>query len=276
VPGTANASTLARIFVGCGPSPSGSGAAGGSCPFPVPGGTAPGSYHLRLFANSGALLATSGNFQVTAPVVASLSVSPASVVAGGSVTASWSGIASPSSGDSIGLYTPGSANASFISRIYVGCGASPTGSGAAAGSCPFPIGSGVPAGTYQLRLFANSGFTRLATSGNFTVTAPPAVTVSASPTSVARGGVVTATWSGISNPTGTDWIGIYAPGASNLSYLSWMYVSSCAQIMGSPRASGSCAMVVPASIAAGTYEIRLFPNNTYSRIGTSNAFTVTP
>ena len=274
-PGSSNAATLARIFVGCGTNPSGSGVAAGSCPFPIPVVTAPGSYQLRLFANSGALLATSANFTVTASAVASLSVSPTSVVAGGSVTAAWSGIGSPTSGDWIGLYTPGGASSSFVSRIYVGCGGSPSGSGAAAGSCPFPIGSGVAAGTYQLRLFANNGFTLLATSGNFTVTAPSGTIVSASPTSVARGGAVTATWSGIATPTASDWIGIFSPGASNTSYMSWMYVS-CAQVMTSPRASGSCAMSVPTGIAPGTYQIRLFTNNTYTVIGTSNAFTVTP
>ncbi len=275
-PGSANASFVSRIYVGCGGSPSGSGAASGSCAFPIGSGVSAGTYQLRLLASNGVtLLATSGNFTVTAPVVTVLSVSPSSVVASGSVTASWSGIGSPSSGDSIGLYTPGSANASFISRIYVGCGASPSGSGAASGSCAFPIGAGVAAGTYQLRLFANSGFTLLATSGNFTVTAPSGTTVSASPTSVARGGTVTATWSGIANPKAGDWIGIFAPGASYLSYVSWMYVS-CAQVMTSPRASGSCAMSVPAGIASGTYQIRLFSNNTYGVIGTSNAFTVAP
>jgi subtilase family protein len=274
-PGSANAAVLTRVFVGCGPNPSGAGAASGSCPFGIPGGTGPGSYQLRLFASSGALLATSSNFTVTAPVVTTLAASPTSVVAGGSITAAWSGIASPTSGDWIGLYTLGSANASFVSRIYVGCGASPSGSGAAAGSCPLPIGSGVAAGTYQLRLFANNGFTLLATSGSFTVTAPSGTTVSASPTSVARGGVVTAAWSGIASPKAGDWIGIFAPGASNSSYVSWMYVS-CTQVMTSPRASGSCPMGVPAGIASGTYQIRLFTNNTYTVIGTSNAFTVTP
>ena len=36
--------------------------------------------------------------------------------------------------------------------------------------------------------------------------------LSVSPTTIAAGGAVTVSWSGIANPTATDWIGLYAPG----------------------------------------------------------------
>ena len=41
--------------------------------------------------------------------------------------------------------------------------------GAAAGNVPFAIAATVAQGTYQLRLYSNDGFTRLATSANFSV-----------------------------------------------------------------------------------------------------------
>jgi hypothetical protein len=63
-----------------------------------------------------------------------------------------------------------------------------------------------------------------------------------------------------------DWIGLYAPGAANNSYISYRYTTG--------TASGSVPFTIPGTVAAGTYELRLFTNNSYTRIGTSNAFSV--
>src|SRR5262249_61823864 len=65
----------------------------------------------------------------------------------------------------------------------------------------------------------------LATSNNFTVTGGGGVILTASPTSIAPGGTLTATWSGIASPTSTDWIGLYQPGAENTAYIDFVYVS---------------------------------------------------
>ena len=70
------------------------------------------------------------------------------------------------------------------------------------------------------------------------------MTLSASPTTVAPGGTVTATWSGITAPTTTDWIGLYTPGAPNGSDIDWIYVS-CSKTPVSARASGSCPLLCP-------------------------------
>ena len=92
-----------------------------------------------------------------------LSVSPSSVVPGGSVTASWSGIAAPTSWDWIGLYAPGTAAGTELAWIYVSCSHTPV-SATASGSCAFPIPGTVALGTYELRLFAADSYTHLATS----------------------------------------------------------------------------------------------------------------
>jgi hypothetical protein len=66
--------------------------------------------------------------------------------------------------------------------------------------------------------------------------------------SIAIGGTETMTWSGIGNPTSTDWIAllprvpVHSP--------SWMYVS-CSQTAGSAQASGLCPFALPTSLAAG-------------------------
>ena len=108
------------------------------------------------------------------PVVASVSltptltVSPTKVTAGATVTATWTGIIAPTPKDWIGLYAPGTADTKFINRTYVSCSAT-AGSARASGSCFYPLPATLSAGNYELRLFANDAFTRLATSGAFTV-----------------------------------------------------------------------------------------------------------
>ena len=206
------------------------------------------------------------------PALPALTVSPSTIVQGGSVTATWSGISNPTSFDWIALYSPGAANTAYIDWIYVSCSQTP-GSAAASGSCAFVVPSTVVTGTYQFRLLANNQFSVLATSNSFTVTAPAGPPLTVSPTTIVRGGSVTASWSGISTPTAFDWIGLYSPGAANTAYIDWIYVS-CSQTPGSPAASGSCAFVVPSTIPAGTYELRLLANDQYSVLSTSNAFTV--
>src|SRR5205823_5751177 len=96
-----------------------------------------------------------------------ISANPTTVAQGATTTVSWSGIPSPTPKDWIGLYgSPGAADNAFLyTWRYT--------TGTAAGSVPLTIPLGTPAGnTYELRLFANDGFTRLATSGPLTVPRP--------------------------------------------------------------------------------------------------------
>jgi hypothetical protein len=182
------------------------------------------------------------------------------------MTAIWSGITNPTTTDWIGLYASGAAETAFIDWIYVSCSQIP-GSAQASGSCPFTVPATVAPGAYQLRLLALNGFTRLATSNAFTVTGGGGVTLSVSPTSVAAGGTVTATWVGIPNPTATDWLGLYVSGTIDTAFRAWRYTSG--------TASGYVSFTIPATVAAGTYELRLFSNDGFTRLAPSNAFTVT-
>src|SRR5206468_2233070 len=125
---------------------------------------------------------------------------------------------------------PGSGNTAYLAWIFVSCSQSP-GTASAAGSCPFTIPSGLAPGSYELRLYANDTYTRLATSATFTVTGSAGATLSVSPTSVAAGGTVTATWSGIPAPTSLHYILLYLPGSGNTAYLAWIRVS-CSQSPG--------------------------------------------
>jgi hypothetical protein len=112
----------------------------------------------------------------------------------------------------------------------------------------------------------------LAQSATITVSATtPAITLSA--TAVARGGIVTATWSGIVTTTARDWLALYNAGATNGAYQTWTYIS-CSQTPTTPQASGSCPFTIPASSSLGNYELRLLANDGFIRLATSNAITV--
>jgi hypothetical protein len=100
-------------------------------------------------------------------------------------------------------------------------------------------------------------------------------TLNASPSSVQPGQTVTAAWSGIVSPTGTDWIGLFRQGTVNTAYVDWNYVN-CSQVAGNPMASGSCAFVLSGNVGPGTYQFRLFANNGFTVLATSNDFTITP
>ena len=93
------------------------------------------------------------------------------------------------------------------------------------------------------------------------------VTLNASPAALAPGNGVTVSWAGLTSSSPTDWIGLYAPGAGETSFQSWMYVS-CSQAPVSGRTSGSCVYGLPG--VAGTYELRLFANDGFTRLATSN------
>src|SRR4029453_10431373 len=93
--------------------------------------------------------------------------------------------------------------------------------------------------------------------------------VSANPTVIRQGGTTTASWSGITAPTPKDWIGLYGPGAADTSFINWIYVS-CSTTPNSALVSGSCPFVIPTSLALGNYDLRLFTNDGFTRLATTN------
>src|SRR5262249_36783856 len=91
-----------------------------------------------------------------------------------------------------------------------------------------------------------------------TPTVPGSVTLSASPTSVVADGSVTATWSGIAAPNAQNRIGLYVPGDGDGNYLAWQNTGGAA--------SGSMPFAIPATLAPGTYELRLFAEQFAGRL----------
>lgn len=108
-----------------------------------------------------------------------------------------------------------------------------------------------------------------------TPTPAPSPTPSPTPTplpltvnlaSVAKGASITVSWTGVTNPTAQDWIGLYPVNApdANLPSLQWRRAN------GQP--AGSVTILAPST--AGQYHARYFRGDTYNRILTSATFTV--
>jgi hypothetical protein len=135
--------------------------------------------------------------------------------------------------------------------------------------------------TVILTLSADAAYTLGApTSATVTIVdneLPPGPSLTTTPSIVAAGTALTVNWSGIVSPTTRDWIALYSPGTpDNNSYLAWMYVSCSQTGGGSALASGACPLTIPSTLANGNYELRLFANNSHTRLATSPLIAVTP
>jgi hypothetical protein len=153
----------------------------------------------------------------------------------------------------------GSPNNSYVRYQYTG--------GGAAGSMSFSVPSSVFPGNYEFRFFPNNGSTRLATSNPVAVIACPTAALSSTPLSVAPGGVVQASWSGVCFPSSIDWIALHNVGSSDFSYRAWVWSGG--------GASGTVPLTVPSNAPPGQYELRMYANNTSNRLAVGNTFTVT-
>jgi hypothetical protein len=121
---------------------------------------AAGTYPFSVTGTSGSLVHSAAATLVvqTAPAGPTLIVSPTSARHGTNVTVTWSGVASPTSSDWIGIFRPGAAASSYLSYEYDStCRSGRIGSATSSGSCSFKLPN--LAGTYEFRLMANNSFT---------------------------------------------------------------------------------------------------------------------
>ncbi len=168
------------------------------------GGLTPGAaYHYRLVVTgTDGAERDGGDELMTPPAVSAAPMAPA----GAAVTVSWSGITEPGSSDWVGLYAQGGSSA--IGGLYLdSCAAASSGAvPAAAGSCTLSLPAGAGA-LYELRLLSAPSSVLLATSGTIGVPL-----LAGAPASVGAGGSATVSWSDLSAPGPTDWVGLYASG----------------------------------------------------------------
>jgi hypothetical protein len=209
----------------------------------------PGTYHARIFNGTYTFVAASGTITTTAP---SVTLGATSGTAGGIVTATITN-APGTSGDWVGLYD---ANGIPVQWQYLNGSHSLPAAGVSGATVTFIL----PAtpGTYHARLF-NATYTRVATSGTITTSAP-SVTLGA--TTGTAGGTVTAT---IANAPGTpgDWAGLYNASGNPVQ---WQYLNGSHALPAAGVSSATVTFILPAT--PGTYHVRLF-NATYTRVATS-------
>ncbi len=263
-PGAAAESYLDWIYVSCTTSP-GPALASGTCPFQIPATRAAGTYQLRLYAANGFTLLANGP---TLSVTQTVSNSPPTVA-----------LTSPANNTSVvqGSAVTISAQAAdtdgSIARVEFYAGSTLLGTDTTA---PYSISwSAATLGTQSItaRAYDNAGAVTASAAVNLTVNAV-ATTLTAAASSVIAGGSVTVSWSAIANPTSTDWIGLFTPGAAATSYLDWIYVS-CSTAAVSARASGTCSFQIPATRAAGTYQLRLYAADGYTLLTNGPTLSVT-
>ena len=243
-----------------------------------------GTYNwIASYSGDGVNNAVAGTCGTTGESVTVSNVKPtlgtqasAGVTIGGSVqdVASLAGGSAPTGTITFSLYGPGnpscSAPAAFTSTVPV----SGNGQYTSASFQPSRTGTYLWIASYSGDTVNGAVAATCGASGeSVTVSsAGPALTLSTQSTT--RGATITVSWSGVTAPTTTDWIGLYVPGAANTAYLSWLYDSSCTtSAAGTARASGSCSFKLPST--AGTYQLRLLANNGYTLLATSPSITLT-
>jgi hypothetical protein len=239
----------------------------------------PGSYEIRLFADDGFGLLATGPTVVVGASGAQLGVN--SVPAPGAVSA---GAASPltvsvsgapgNTGDWIGLFPAGAPDQGYLEWSYLSGTQTPPTSPLTAATLTF--NAPVAAGVYEFRLFANTTFDRLTTSGAVTIAASPATvtvndTSAPSSVNVTPGGALAIHVAGGPANT-TDWIALAAAGSPDTSYLTWQYLSGTTTPPPAGLATADIGLTAPEQ--PGTYEVRLFANNGFARLAASGQVVV--
>jgi YD repeat-containing protein len=182
-----------------------------------------------------------------------ITMTPGSSVAGANMTAGWTAVPFPNGSDIVRMFTTGG----------VDTGKAQWTGGTASGSMSYSIPATTAAGSYQLRFYAENS-TLLATSNTFTVTACTTASLSETPGTVVAGGSVAVTWSGVCAPNGSDIVRMFTTGGVNTGAAQWT----------GGTASGSLSFSIPAAMAAGSYQLRFYAQNS-ALLVTSNTFTVT-
>jgi len=219
----------------------------------------------------------------TNPPAPTLTISSNAVMAGDTVTASWTNIPNPQAGDSVAI---SASNVTTISgaTLYAFC----TANGSSSGNCNTQLPN-VPAGNYELHYIqtTSSGPLDLAHSAPFSIgtgVPPPAVsstptpthsgTITVSPNILQIGQFSTVTWSNIPNASASDYIAIYPASVTNINGVTAIAQQSTSVCHPTPS-SGSCSLSIPSGIPSGTYTIHYIePNSANKDIAVSNTFTV--
>ena len=237
--------------------------------FPMP--ATPGTYNFRFFANNTyTKLATSATVTAqSSSTNASVSVNATTVAPGATVVVTVAnGPGNPR--DWLTLNPASASDQSYLDWKYLNGTRTAPATGLKSATVSFTMPT--TPGTYNFRLLANNTFTKLATSATVTVqsaSGPPVVSVNK--TTAVRGSTVQVTvTNGPGNPK--DWMSLYASTAPDTSYLDWKYLNGTRTAPATGLKTATLTFTMP--MTPGTYNFRLFSNNTITKLATSPTVTV--
>ena len=212
--------------------------------------TTAGTYVIRFYTGASTLLATSPTVTI-GTAVASVTVSPATVAPGDTVTATAAG-GPGNKTDWLAIYPTGSST--YITWKYLNGSQTAPATGLTGAAVPFTVPTTL--GSYTIKFWAGS--TLLATSAPFTVgTVTSSATVTATPTNVGPLGTVAATVAG-GPGNATDWVALYATGAST--YVDWKYLNGTRTAPGAGLTGATVSFTMPAT--PGTYVLKFWAGST--------------
>ncbi len=213
-----------------------------------------GMYVARGYSNNSfQKIAETAPFEVLAAPQRTLQTDAQTYVAGATITGTYAGLTGNTL-DWIALAVSGSANTNYLTYRYV------TG---ASGTVTFTAPA---AGTYELRAFANNGFTQLASSNTFTVTGTvQKARVTTKKKKYSTDDTITAKYSGLPQNGSLDWVTIAPAGSALSSFGQYSYIPN-----GQTKGKFKFAPVR----TPGTYVIRVFKNNRFELLAESDHFTV--
>lgn len=234
-----------------------------------------GSGYTLTASSPGLTGATSSSFTISPGAAAALvfSTQPGNAILGSQLPGPPTVLVQDSLGNTV---------TSSSASVSIALGANPGGatlSGTTTRSAAFGIAAfnnlslNTAANGYTL-IASASGLTS-ATSNSFNVTAAGVVTMAALPSSIPAGDPVIVTWGTIANPTYKDWIGLFTVGSGDGSAVSGWWVN-CTHSATIPVPAGTCSLPTTTNRTPGNYEFRLFTNDTFDRLATSNQITIGP
>jgi hypothetical protein len=207
-----------------------------------------GTYVVRAFLNdSQTLLAESTSFTISGSTI---STDKSSYAGGSTITVTYSGLPG-NPHDWIALAPAGSPASTYVAWVYTG--------GLTRGTATFSAPGSL--GTYVVRAFLNDTTALLAESAPFSVSTSS--TISTDKSSYASGATITVTYAGLPG-NAHDWIALAPASAPDTSYLAWVYTGG--------QTSGTTTFTAPNS--GGSYVVRAFLNDTFTRIAESTSFSV--
>jgi hypothetical protein len=213
-----------------------------------------GMYVARGYLNNSfQKIAETAPFEVLAAPQRTLQTDAQTYVAGATITGTYAGLTGNTL-DWVALAVPGSASTSYLTYRYVS---------GASGTVTFTAPA---AGTYELRAFANNGFTQLASSNTFTVTGTnQKARVTTKKKKYSTDDSITAKYSGLPQNGSLDWVTI-APAGSALTWFGqFSYI---------PRGQTQGTFKFAPVKTPGAYVIRVFKNNGFELLGESERFSV--